>query len=861
MADIRCPMCGKSNSSDLDVCQFCEARLKPLQVSQPSEGDEMGGPDESIGAPDQEGVFPDWLSDLREGEDDMSIKPDAGAEEGMFDDNSTPSEEEPPNWLARLQEQGSFDEDVPSQEPGGPEPVSEEPLPDWLSGADAFVDDETSQEETPVQKEEALPDWLTTETQAGEVELPEEPQILSPEPLPQEPSLEPEDISIEWPSTAESLEEEGLPDVLGETQPETGEVPWSLSEAEEPTDEPLPDDEKDPYWLQKVRARRDADELENEFATTDVDGEDEVDEEAALPAEDVPDWLTALSSQELIPDEEESQPAPDWLSSGEVDGVSISSDEDSAQSEGLAQEPLEEIPSLSVDEGEAPDWLSGIEAESQDGVRVPAFTDTEDIELPPDEGEEDALEWLSQIEADTSETPAGESVPALIFDDVAEEEPEPEPEQEEQVESPVEGEYLASMPAWASSVSADEVTLEDIAEAGDGIGPEIEEPDLAPAELPGWLEAMRPVEAVAPTVPFEDVSDQQEVTAGPLIGLRGVLSAEPGAVQHRKPKAFSIKLQVTAEQQARVALLQEMLASEKEPKPLPSKPVISSQYIFRLVIALVLLLPVLWIVLIGSQSVPLPAQGSVPPEVTDFRQSVTTLSANDPVLLSFDYQPGYLGEMDAAAAAVIQDLVDRDVYLALVSTSTTGPVLAERFIGYLNNQPEYAQDPYTNYANFGYIPGGAIGLLGLAEELRLTIPYTLDSLDVWGNQPLNSITTLADFERVIVLTDDSDTARAWIEQVGPSLDEEDTPLLMVVSAQAEPMVLPYYESNLKQVSGLVSGMAGGAAYESISGISSLARVSWDAFSLGLLVAEVIIIVGVILSISTVALVGDKKDKR
>ena len=30
MAEIKCPMCSKPNPEELDVCQFCEARLKPL---------------------------------------------------------------------------------------------------------------------------------------------------------------------------------------------------------------------------------------------------------------------------------------------------------------------------------------------------------------------------------------------------------------------------------------------------------------------------------------------------------------------------------------------------------------------------------------------------------------------------------------------------------------------------------------------------------------------------------------------------------------------------------------------------------------------------------------------------------------
>ena len=68
MAEIRCPMCGKSNPDHLDVCQFCEARLKPLIASN-AEDDIFGFQDDAEAS---EGL-PDWFdmgSSGLEGEDD-----------------------------------------------------------------------------------------------------------------------------------------------------------------------------------------------------------------------------------------------------------------------------------------------------------------------------------------------------------------------------------------------------------------------------------------------------------------------------------------------------------------------------------------------------------------------------------------------------------------------------------------------------------------------------------------------------------------------------------------------------------------------------------------------------------------------
>ncbi len=50
---------------------------------------------------------------------------------------------------------------------------------------------------------------------------------------------------------------------------------------------------------------------------------------------------------------------------------------------------------------------------------------------------------------------------------------------------------------------------------------------LAPATLPSWLEAMRPMETFRPVVEIQPEEEQQVEAAGPLAGLRGVLLAEP----------------------------------------------------------------------------------------------------------------------------------------------------------------------------------------------------------------------------------------------------------------------------------------------------------------------------------------------
>lgn len=376
-----------------------------------------------------------------------------------------------------------------------------------------------------------------------------------------------------------------------------------------------------------------------------------------------------------------------------------------------------------------------------------------------------------------------------------------------------------------------------------GRGAAEKEPDLARAELPEWLESMRPVEAVAPQPP--ETAERLEI-AGPLAGLRGALPAEPEAIPLQKPPAYSGKLRVTAAQRAHADLLKSVVEEEGAIRPVPRKPAFSPRHFWRWGVGLALVLAILWPALTGSQGSPLPA---FPEEVAEANRLIAELPAGARVLLAFDYEPGLSGEMDAAASAVVDHLMLRGAYLALLSTSPTGPILAERFLS--NTQASHGYLPDLQYANLGYLPGGPSGLASFAESPQRALPQTLAGSPAWpapgqpGLPALQGVGGIADFDLLVVLVDDPLAARAWIEQVQPRLQtaQGQTPLLMVASAQAEPLVRPFYQSSPRQVQGLVTGVRGGAAYARLTGRGGLPVEYWDAYSAGLLASAGMLLVG------------------
>ena len=289
-----------------------------------------------------------------------------------------------------------------------------------------------------------------------------------------------------------------------------------------------------------------------------------------------------------------------------------------------------------------------------------------------------------------------------------------------------------------------------------------------------------------------------------------VLPAEPDIIHFKKPPVYATKLQVSNNQQKQAELFQELLAEEGKTSPIPEISLVSSQRALRWLIAFILMVAVGLMVIGGSQNVPLPSSAAIPDSTYAASRIISGIPDQAPVLMAFDYEPGTSGEMQAAAAALVDHLMLKGARLTLVSTLPTGPAVGEYFI-----QNVQAQHNYTSgkqYVNLGYIPGGAAGLASFVQMPKWIFKVSYDGMDPWETQPLQDIEAISDFAVVVIISDDPDVARTWVEQAQPKLGE--TPLLMVVSAQAEPLIRPYFSDNQNaQVDGIISGLSGGAAYE------------------------------------------------
>ena len=354
---------------------------------------------------------------------------------------------------------------------------------------------------------------------------------------------------------------------------------------------------------------------------------------------------------------------------------------------------------------------------------------------------------------------------------------------------------------------------------------------------------MRPLESVIPGIASPTSDPQKVEKAGPLAGMRGILAPEEPVSHFRKLPAYSARLKVTERQRTHASLLQNVLDLEAQPFAVSTEPSQTPQFLYRLVVAAVLILALLaGMFLRGTNLFPPPVPGSSDTGLLALYNEIESVPPGAPVLVAVDFEPALAGEMRMVSSTVIEHLMVRGANIILVSTVPAGPILGQDLLETVQQRkPDYSLA--ERVVNLGYLPGGTTSLLEFAQRPFNAAPLDYLGYKAWDRPALKGIQTIRNFALVVVLTDSVETGRAWVEQVDPLMGA--VPLAMVASAQAGPLLLPYFDSG--QITGLLSGFMGGVMYEQHSGRVNLANTLWSSYQTGMMAGIAMLIIGGVIS--------------
>lgn len=690
-------------------------------------------------------------------------------------------------------------------------------------------------------------------------------------------------------STPEESEEkqEEIPDWLARIRTRE-QLEREASKDEKPKAEPEEPKEDLPDWLKEIKAGNSGKQSETVFqeesqTTSENTVSEEVFEKTELPSstqkeqDDTEEWLSHLAAWRPVDNlpsasdslnpflDEKNSNQPDNLSDQSVHLTSLTGSDDTNKqpvelksSEGWQIIPEESVtePESSNQDGPAePDQTnSSVEIEKPHEVMPPgpdeiafdvdslreefgsqeSFSTIENQEpepgtspfkeetQPPDSGTDNSL--LEPAALTDSFSTTSESTPAFL-----ENLPGAEP-------------FLQDdLPEWLASATINKIDQKPAEEISQELDSKILDANIDEANLPDWLQAIRPIsEKGLPEAESEPETSQIIEEVGLLAGISGTLQSSQVSGEFRKPVGYGSALKVSERQKSNANLLASLVKDnlDDEDVEIPKNQKIKHT-LFRLALAAALILIILFgnSIMSGLTVVP----KLFPPEVVAVYDKVNALPTDKPVLLTGDFEPAVTGELSWSSQTLIEHMMRRNLNFAVLSVNPGGDVILLQQLETISQKvPGY--DLSTHVIDLGYLPGGSTGLQLLTKDIRSAVPNKYDVYDVhaaWNSPILQSVHSLNDFGAVIINSDKPESARVWVEQIQPAMDA--TPLLFVISAQAAPLLEPYYQSG--QISGYIGGFSGSLAYEAIFQQSSNSTNHLGAFQASLLFIAALVFMG------------------
>jgi hypothetical protein len=195
----------------------------------------------------------------------------------------------------------------------------------------------------------------------------------------------------------------------------------------------------------------------------------------------------------------------------------------------------------------------------------------------------------------------------------------------------------------------------------------------------------------------------------------------------------------------------------------------------------------------------------------DLFEYVDALPEGSNVIVSFDYDPSTMPELQPMAEAVVLHLFSKNQNVIGMALWPQGASLGQEAMSSLADSLGKVQ--YEDWVNLGYKTGGAVMIARLGTSMRAVFPTDRDNVP-WSEIPmLRQINNLEDIDLVISLSAGDPGIIHWVMM---AKDRYGTPVGGGCTAVSAPQLYTYLQT--KQMVGLLGGLKGAADYETLVGI-------------------------------------------
>lgn len=201
----------------------------------------------------------------------------------------------------------------------------------------------------------------------------------------------------------------------------------------------------------------------------------------------------------------------------------------------------------------------------------------------------------------------------------------------------------------------------------------------------------------------------------------------------------------------------------------------------------------------------------ITPVVRGVYDTVEALPSGSKVLISFDYDPGSMPELQPMAESVLRHCFSKDLKLVIMGLWPQGPLQANWALEIILNEPDIKEKNLKygiDYVNLGYIAGGEVVIQRLGSDIHAAFPADYYGTPTDQIPLMKGVQNFSNIDFVYNLSAGYPGTTEWVQF---AVDRFHAKLGAGNTAVQAPLMYPYV--NTGQLVGLLGGMKGAAEYE------------------------------------------------